>query len=86
MTGHLFNLLILTHTDYVCPGTPIYGFKIKPSGDEDEILIVRSGIFDDMELLNEKRPVAELYVKGRVGWVCPLEGTQQFEGMLPVPL
>ncbi|BCS27256.1 GFA family protein [Aspergillus puulaauensis] len=74
--------------NYFCPdcGTPIYGFKIKPSGEEDEILIVRAGIFDDMELLNEQRPVAELYVKGRVGWVCPLEGTQQFEGMLPVPL
>lgn len=39
-----------------------------------------------MELLNEQRPVAELYIKGRVDWVCPLAGTQQFEGMLPVPL
>lgn len=78
---------MLTHTDDAAsPGTPIYGFKIKPSGEEDEILIVRAGLFDDLELLNEERPVVELYIKGRVDWVCPLEGAQQFEGMLPMPV
>ncbi|KAL4871865.1 hypothetical protein BDV12DRAFT_163270 [Aspergillus spectabilis] len=71
-----------------CPdcGTPLYGYRIEPSGAADEIVIVRAGIFDELELLNARRPVAELFINGRVNWMCPLDGTAQFEGMPPLPL
>lgn len=55
------------------------------SGDNpDEIAIVRAGIFDDMELLNEHKPQAELYVGGRAKWVCSIEGAGQFPAMAPL--
>jgi hypothetical protein len=72
--------------DSLVSGTPLYGFRIEPSGAADDIVIVRAGIFDELEVLNARRPVAELYINGRVSWMCPLEGTAQFEGMLPLPL
>jgi len=37
-------------------GAPLFGWKVKPSGDSDEITIVRAGIFDDIDVLNERKP------------------------------
>ncbi|PGH14380.1 hypothetical protein AJ80_05970 [Polytolypa hystricis UAMH7299] len=62
-------------------GTPLYGHRIKPSGVPDEITIVRAGIFDDIEVLNQHKPTIEIYIGGRVGWLCPLDGVNQFIGM-----
>ncbi|KAB8072113.1 Mss4-like protein [Aspergillus leporis] len=71
--------------NYFCSdcGTPLYGHRIE-SGVPDKITIVRAGIFDDLEMLNQHKPKAEIYINGRVSWNCPLEGVDQFAGMLPL--
>jgi hypothetical protein len=46
---------------------------------------VRAGIFDDLSLFNQLQPKVELYVDGRVSWLCPIEGAEQFVGMVPLP-
>lgn len=66
-------------------GTPLFGRKIKPNGDSDETTVVRAGIFDDEGILNERTPVVEIYTKQRLKWVSPIEGADQFSGMLPLP-
>ncbi|KAL4917319.1 Mss4-like protein [Aspergillus aurantiobrunneus] len=77
-SGNLFK-------HYFCPdcGTPIYGVRIGPSGVPDEIRAVRAGVFDNIQVLNEWKPKLEIYTEGRVDWGCPVEGAQQFVGMLP---
>ncbi|KAJ5587204.1 uncharacterized protein N7459_002969 [Penicillium hispanicum] len=71
---------------YFCSdcGSPLFGRKIKPNGDPDEVTIIRAGIFDDIEMLNERKPAAELYTERRLKWVSPIEGAAQFSGMLPL--
>lgn len=73
--------------NYFCPncGTPLFGRKIKSNGDPDETTVVRAGIFDDKGILNERMPVVEIYTKQRLNWVSPIEGADQFSGMLPLP-
>lgn len=66
-------------------GTPLFGRKIKPDGDSDEITIIRAGIFDDIRILNERKPEAEIYTDRRLKWVNPVEGADQFSGMLSLP-
>jgi hypothetical protein len=51
----------------------------------DETTILRAGIFDDIGVLNQRRPEAEIYTSGRVAWMSPMEGTDQFVGMVPLP-
>ncbi|KAL4784886.1 Mss4-like protein, partial [Aspergillus varians] len=74
--------------NYFCPdcGTPLYGHRINESGVPDEITIVRAGIFDDIELLDRRKPEAEIYIVGRVRWLCPLDGVNQFLRMVPMPV
>jgi hypothetical protein len=50
-----------------------------------DITVLRAGIFDDLGVLNENKPDAELYVGQRVNWFTPLEGAEEFAGMLPTP-
>lgn len=57
---------------------------MKSNGDSDEITIARAGIFDDMEILNERTPELEIYTARRLKWIGPVEGAAQFSGMLPV--
>lgn len=65
-------------------GTPLYGFKVKADGDRaDDITILRAGIFDDIEMLNQHKPEVEIYTDGRVKWMSPAEGAGQFTGMPP---
>ncbi|GAD93196.1 conserved hypothetical protein [Paecilomyces variotii No. 5] len=64
-------------------GTPLYGHKVSPNGDADGTVIVRAGIFDDIEILNQQQPEAEIYTDGRVKWIKPVEGANQFIGMPP---
>jgi hypothetical protein len=40
-------------------------------------------VFDDQNLLNQCAPIVEIYTSQRLNWVAPVEGCQQFEGMLP---
>lgn len=55
-----------------------------PDGKVDEITILRAGIFDD-EVLNEWKPEGELFTDRRLEWLNPLEGVEQYKGMLPLP-
>ncbi|KAJ5698741.1 hypothetical protein N7462_000746 [Penicillium macrosclerotiorum] len=73
--------------NYFCPecGTPLYGRKLKPDGDFEVITIVRAGIFDDSEMLNKQKPVAELFTERRLDWTAPIEGAAQVCGMLKLP-
>lgn len=66
-------------------GTPIYGVRLTATGEPGETTILRAGIFDDIEILNKQKPVAELYTDARVKWVHPLEDADQFTGMIPLP-
>lgn len=63
-------------------GTPLYGGKVDDKGKFSETVVVRAGVFDDLEML-EKKPELEIYTKARAGWVEPIEGAAQFEGMPP---
>ncbi|KAJ5779544.1 hypothetical protein N7457_007264 [Penicillium paradoxum] len=69
--------------NYFCPdcGTPLFGRKIKSDGAPDEITVVRAGIFDD-QILNERKPQAELYTDRRLKWIDPIEEAGQYSGML----
>ncbi|CAG8267849.1 unnamed protein product [Penicillium nalgiovense] len=66
-------------------GTPLFGRKIKPNGDRDETTVVRAGIFDNIGILHERTPVVEIYTEQRLKWLSPIEGADQFTGMLPLP-
>jgi hypothetical protein len=42
----------------------------------------RIGTIDDLALHEEKlKPMAEQFVEGRVGWLSPMQGVKQWEGM-----
>lgn len=58
---------------------------MKSNGTPDETVILRAGILDDIGILNEHEPKVEIYTDGRVSWISPAEGANQFTGMLPVP-
>ncbi|KAJ5524742.1 hypothetical protein N7494_011392 [Penicillium frequentans] len=74
-----------TVRNYFCPdcGTPLYGWKIKPDGEPNEVTVVRAGIFDDIEMLDQRKPEAELFCGSRLKWMNPIEGAAQFSGMPP---
>jgi hypothetical protein len=58
---------------------------VKPDGVPEDIIVVRAGIFDDVEILNQQKPQVEIYTDGRVEWMTPIEEAGQFAGMLPLP-
>lgn len=66
-------------------GTPLYGLRMNSDGVLDETTILRAGIFDDIGVLNQRKPEAEIFTCGRVSWLSPVEGTDQFVGMVPLP-
>ncbi|KAJ5234839.1 uncharacterized protein N7469_004007 [Penicillium citrinum] len=70
--------------NYFCPdcGTPLFGQTINSSGEPEETTVVRAGIFDDMGILNERKPEVEIYTDSRLKWICPIEDALQFSGML----
>ncbi|EAW08956.1 GFA family protein [Aspergillus clavatus NRRL 1] len=72
--------------NYFCSdcGTPLYGRKIHSSGVLDQVTIVRAGIFDDIDFLNQYKADAEIYNSSRVSWMSPIEGAEQFSGMPPL--
>lgn len=63
-------------------GTPLFGQTINSSGEPEETTVVRAGIFDDMGILNERKPEVEIYTDSRLKWICPIEDALQFSGML----
>lgn len=48
----------------------------------DDITIVRAGIFDDVEFLNQHKPGAELFTTRRVTWLSPVDEAAQLTGMM----
>lgn len=64
-----------------CVGTPLFGGKVKADGSRDETIVVRAGIFDDVDVLNQQKPQLEIYTDRRLKWICAVEGAKQFSGM-----
>ncbi|KAJ5909223.1 hypothetical protein N7495_001905 [Penicillium taxi] len=66
--------------NFFCPdcGTPLYGGSVNSSGTLAETIVVRAGIFDDLEELDARKPQLEIFTNGRVKWVEPIEGAAQF--------
>lgn len=58
---------------------------MKSDGTPSEKTILRAGILDDIGILNEHKPKVEVYTGGRVSWISPAEGADQFIGMPPLP-
>ncbi|KAJ5740715.1 hypothetical protein N7493_000587 [Penicillium malachiteum] len=73
--------------NFFCPecGTPIYGHKVDSANNPIGVVILRAGIFDNPELLNKRKPVAEIYTKQRVSWLSPIEGADQYPEGLALP-
>lgn len=46
---------------------------------EQGILVVRVGVLDGKEALEEGKPKAEVYTTERAGWLGEVQGCQQFE-------
>jgi hypothetical protein len=63
-------------------GSPLYGGALSKEG-QLETIVMRAGIFDDQDLLHQCAPIVEIYTSQRLKWIAPVEGCQQFEGMLP---
>ena len=45
--------------------------------------VIKAGILDDVSLINNTKPGAELYAPERIKWVGTVEGAGQMEGMPP---
>ena len=45
--------------------------------------VVKAGILDDVSLINNTKPGAELYAPERIKWVAGLDGAGQMDGMPP---
>ncbi|PYH49218.1 GFA family protein [Aspergillus saccharolyticus JOP 1030-1] len=67
-------------------GTPLYGHRVHDDGRVlgDGVTILRAGVLDDAQLLDEMRPEAELFTERRMKWVGPVEGAGQVCGMLKI--
>lgn len=67
-------------------GTPLYGYRVDADGAPvADVRVLRAGIFDDLGYINEHKPEAEIYISGRVNWFTPIEGADEFAGMVPPP-
>jgi hypothetical protein len=63
-------------TNYFCSTCGTLMYRVATPGAS----ILRLGTVDDFNLHETKlKPKREIFVKDRVGWVSPVEGTQQFE-------
>ncbi|OCT53524.1 DUF636 domain protein [Cladophialophora carrionii] len=52
-------------------------------GGIDGMRIIKAGILDDVNVLNQTKPGAELYAPERIKWVAALEGAGQIDAMPP---
>lgn len=64
-------------------GTPLFGHMVKPNGDPNEVTVIRAGIFDDLQIMEERKPELEIYTDRRPQWLNAIEGAGQVNGMLP---
>ena len=66
-------------------GTPLFGRKINSDGNAGEVTVVRAGMFDDAQVLNEGKPEVEIYTDRRLKWLTPIQGADQVGEMLLIP-
>lgn len=45
--------------------------------------IIKAGTLDDIDIINNTKPGAELFASERVKWLTATEGATQLEGMPP---
>ena len=50
-------------------------------GGKDGMRIIKAGILDDVNIINNTKPGAELFASERIKWVAGLDGAGQVEGM-----
>jgi len=63
-------------------GTPLFGHSVSSSGTPEGMTVIRAGMFDNADLLDQRKPEVEIYTERRLEWVVPAEGAAQVEGML----
>lgn len=63
-------------------GTTLYRYG-DSFGGKDGMRIVKAGILDDVNLINNAKPSAELFAPERIKWVAPIDGAGQVEAMPP---
>lgn len=68
---------------FLFTGTPLYGGSVGPDGELSGTLVIRAGIFEDVNLLSKCKPVVEIFTSQRLDWIVPVEGCKQIDGMLP---
>merc|ERR1712098_20255 len=53
------------------------------SGGVDGMRIIKAGVIDDVNVINNSKPGAELFAPERINWVAGIEGAGQVESMPP---
>lgn len=43
--------------------------------------IIKSGVLDDVSIINNTKPKAELFAPERIAWIPPTEGANQVQAM-----
>ena len=70
LTNHLLS-------GHFCPdcGTTLFRHG-EAFGGINGMRIIKAGILDDVNIINNTKPGAELFAPKRVEWVAPLDGAQ----------
>lgn len=63
-------------------GTTVFRFG-DTFGGPDGMRIIKAGVLDDVEIINNTKPGAELFAGERIKWIPAAEGAQQLSGMPP---
>lgn len=45
--------------------------------------VIKTGVLDDVNIINNTKPKAELYAPERISWIPPTDGANQVEAMPP---
>jgi hypothetical protein len=64
-------------------GTPLFGGS-ETLRTQSGKMVVRASIFDDVGLVHQYQPTAELYALRRPKWLCAVEDAQQLSEMPPI--
>jgi hypothetical protein len=75
------RLITRPSSDHFCPdcGTTLFRHG-DSSGGINGMRIIKAGILDDVNVINNTKPGAELFAPERIKWVAPLDGAQ-LDGM-----
>lgn len=71
------NCLAPTNTN---AGTTIFRYG-DSFGGKDGARIIKTGVLDDVNIINSKVPTTELFAPERIKWVQATEGAQQVDAM-----